>query len=49
MIFFMYFLCSLMNRFEKEELLNEHVVPAAREHDPFYHSKNRTFMPSCFS
>ena len=38
-----------LNRFEKEAVPNEHLVSAAQENDPFYRSKNRTFMPSFFS
>ena len=36
---------ALLNRFEKETVPNEHLVSA----DPFYRSKNRTFMKSFFS
>ena len=47
MLFFISFVAYL-NRFEKVPVPNEHLVPAAREHDPFYRRMNRTFMPSFF-
>ena len=34
---------AYLNRFEKVAVANENLVPAARENDPFYRSKNITF------
>ena len=48
-IFFHLFLVAYLNRFEKVAVSNEHLVPAARDHDLFCRSKNRTVRPSFFS
>ena len=47
--FFHLFHVAYLNRFEKVAVPNEHYMCAARDHDPFYRSKNRTVRPSFFS
>ena len=39
------FLVAYLNRFEKVAVPNEHLVPAARDHNSFYRNKNRTVRP----
>ena len=40
---------AYLNLFEKVAVPNEHLVPAAWEHDPLYRSKNQAFMLSFVS